>query len=145
MKGTRTSLIPYNDPLLSGRMTIRRSISFPWDSLAMASWYRVFRTFSTCSGRALTGGRTGSGLKACRYEIVQISSWERFNKLTKLCSTKLTMPDMWHIWASSWQKERVILSGTCLEKLMQIQLLTVPPLIIFCKHPSCQENRIIES
>ena len=72
MNGTKTWPIPYKDPLLSGRMTIRRSISFPLESLAMASWYRVFKTFSTCSGRALTGGRTGSGLNACRWKIIYI-------------------------------------------------------------------------
>lgn len=43
-----------------------------------------------------------------------------------------TMPDTWHIWASSLQNPRATLSWTLLEKLMQAHRLTVIPLIIFC-------------
>lgn len=46
---------------MSGRITINRSSSF-FGSLLIASWNFAFNTLSTWSGRALTGGSTGSGL-----------------------------------------------------------------------------------
>lgn len=43
-----------------------------------------------------------------------------------------TIPDIWHIWASSLQNPRATLSCTLREKLMHAHRLTVIPLIIFC-------------
>lgn len=52
---------------------------------------------------------------------------------TTLKNNKInTMPDTWHIWASSLQKLRATLSCTLREKLIQAHRLTVIPLIIFC-------------
>lgn len=41
-----------------------------------------------------------------------------------------TIPETWHMTASSWQKLRAALSWTLREKLMHIQWLTLPPLNI---------------
>jgi hypothetical protein len=42
-----------------------------------------------------------------------------------------TIPDIWHMIASSLQKPLAALSCTFREKLMHAQLLTLPPLTIF--------------
>lgn len=70
------------------------------------------------------------------YKIVstrkQLCEFEKNIKQTTQLLHIPTMPEIWHIWASSWQNPRATLSWTLREKLMQAQWLTVPPFTIFC-------------
>jgi hypothetical protein len=45
----------------------------------------------------------------------------------------ITMPEIWHICANSWQNPRAVASGTLLEKFIQAQWLTLHPFIPFCQ------------
>jgi hypothetical protein len=55
---------------------------------------------------------------------------------------KLTIPDIWHMIASSWQKPLAALSCTFREKLIHAQLLTLPPLTIFYPEKEDRQRRI---
>lgn len=52
--------------------------------------------------------------------------------MTKEKEQSTTIPETWHIWASSLQKPLATLSCTLLEKLIHAHRLTVIPFIIFC-------------
>ena len=55
--------VPYKEPLLSGRMAITNSSSFP-SSLLAAALHTNLKAFLTWSGRAEWIGITGSGLNS---------------------------------------------------------------------------------